>query len=99
MNKGGKSQFSELGEVLDRLLKNLGIDRRVREVQALTLWEEVAGSKIAERTRPLKVEDGKLFIEVHNSTWRAELLLLKPRILRKINQRLGADILRDIVFL
>ena len=46
----------------------------------------------------LRVEDGKMFVQVHSSSWRTELVFMKSDIVRRLNQRVGRRIIQDIVF-
>ncbi len=91
------SGFEELGKLIERVLRNYGHEKKVKEIQALTCWDEAVGERIAKRARPVKIEDGKLFVEVKSSIWRSELYLLKPRIIEKINKKLQAKIVKEIV--
>ena len=93
-----KNSFEQLNKILAGILKEYGIEKQVKEAEALNIWQEEIGVRIARVTEPLKVADGKLFVKVKSSSWRSELILLKPAILNKINKRLGKLIIKDIVF-
>jgi len=92
------SQPERVGPILKGLLNSLGIERQLREVQALTYWGEVVGKRIASRTKPKRVKASKLFVEVGSSAWMNELTFLKPMILTKLNQKIGGQIIQDIHF-
>jgi predicted nucleic acid-binding Zn ribbon protein len=93
-----KNSFRQLSQILDILVRKYGVDRKLKEYQALSDWNDVVGTKISKISKVVKISDGKLFIEVSNSSWRAELLLMKPQIIEKINKRIGTQVLKDIVF-
>ncbi len=46
----------------------------------------------------LRVEDGKVFVQVHSSSWRTELVFMKPDIVRRLNQKVGRRVIQDIIF-
>lgn len=93
-----KNSFEQLNKILARILKEYGMEKHVKEAEALNIWQEEIGDRIVKVTKPIKVVDGKLFVKVKSSSWRSELILLKPAILNKINKRLGKSIIKDIVF-
>lgn len=84
------------GDLLSGLLAGWGLDERLRQYQALVIWDEVVGPQIAARTKPEKIRDGILEVCVDQPTWMQQLQLLKPQILAKLNARLGDAPLREI---
>ncbi|MBA3455171.1 MAG: DUF721 domain-containing protein [Deltaproteobacteria bacterium] len=72
-----------------------GISDEIRGQRVLTEWAELVGPKIAQRTRPDGVTDRVLWVEVATSAWLHELNLLKPQLLKGLNERLGEPRLFD----
>ncbi len=87
-----------LGKILHQLLERYGLAQRAKEIEALNLWPEVVGEKIAKVTEARDVRDGRLFVKVENSVWRNELYYLKQEFINQLNRRLGQNILNDIMF-
>jgi len=71
------------------------ITDEVRGERVVTEWTELVGPRIAERTRPDRIVDRVLWIEVATSAWLHELTLLKPQLLRGLLDRLGEPTLFD----
>jgi len=62
-------------------------------------WPEVVGEAIARSTRPVETEGKDLIVEVRDALWRDQLTrFYKVKILRKLNSRLGGQLIRDIRF-
>lgn len=76
-----------LGE-LAQLFARWGLAEEFREQLPLFLWEEAVGPKLAQLTRPLRVREGVLFIEVQSPVLAQELELLKERYLKRLNELL-----------
>jgi len=89
---------SSVGEVLERLVNKLSLDKKLKEVNALKLWEEVTGEKISQHSLPLFVKTGNLFVRVDNSGWLTQLTYLKCEIISELNKRLGAESIKNIYF-
>ena len=92
------NNFEKIGKTIEKILINHGLDKKVKESDIINFWSEATGKKISEMTTPLKVLDGKLFIKVANPSWRSELMLVRPKIIEKINSRIGSQILKEIIF-
>jgi len=88
----------KIGRILDSVVRNLGLRKKLDEGEAMALWEKAVGKRIAERTRPIKVQGSKLFVEVSSSSWKNELTFLKTDIIRKLNAMTGKVVLNDIIF-
>ena len=88
-----------LSRILDQLASNLGIEKKLLETQAMLLWDEVAGTSLSRVSSPMSVRRGKLFVAVKTASWRNQLTFMKGKILHQINQQVGRNVLKDIVFL
>ncbi|MBI4727361.1 DUF721 domain-containing protein [candidate division TA06 bacterium] len=87
-----------VGPILDRLLKNLEIDKKVGEGQALLIWPEAAGPKMAAKTRPESVFRGRMTVLAQNPAWGQECMFMRIQIRDKLNKMLGREIIKEIVF-
>ncbi len=94
-----RSSYPEgIDRVLTRTLKGLKIDRRIKEETILLNWSKIVGDRIACYANPLRVKDSILFVRVENASWRNELIFLKAKIIKELNQSVKANVLKDIVF-
>ncbi len=79
----------KLGQTLDRLFRRLELDKAVQRKMALVVWDKAVGREIACHTRPLRVRDRVLFVAADSPVWAQQLLLLKNRLLARLNQELS----------
>ena len=89
-------QAARAGELVDKLLKGLGLDERLQQYRALIIWEDVVGPQIAARTRPVRIREGILEINVDQPTWMQQLQLMKPKILAQLNAEMGKATIKDL---
>ncbi len=89
-------QAARAGDLVDKLLKGLGLDERLQQYRALIIWDEVVGPQIAARTRPVRIREGVLEVNVDQPTWRQQLQLMKPKILTQLNAELGKATIKDL---
>ena len=84
--------------VLKTYLLKMGLDKGVRQQQAVNLWPIAVGNKIAENTTVQNVEHGTLIVHATSPVWAQELQLQKKDILSKLNKALGKKTIKDIRF-
>jgi len=85
-----------LGQALKQLIKDLGIESEIIHHQAVQLWPEVVGRKIASISQAEKIDGKILFVKVKNDSWRNELVFLKKDIIERLNKRIGKKIVEDL---
>jgi predicted nucleic acid-binding Zn ribbon protein len=81
------------------LLSRLGIAERVERASAIADWASLVGPHIAQVSRPVRIRDATLFVEVESAAWRNELSLLRPSLMRKLNAGKRAGRIEKLVFL
>jgi predicted nucleic acid-binding Zn ribbon protein len=86
-----------LGAILQRALRDLGIDRPIRRADAIRLWPKAVGEKISQMTEPQFFSNGKMFVKVKSDVWRNELFFHKKELIRRLNDEIGEWIVEDIV--
>jgi hypothetical protein len=60
-------------------------------------WAEVVGDRLASRTRPEVLYQGRLKVVVANSTWLNELNFMRPEIIDRINEVMGQKMVRELL--
>jgi predicted nucleic acid-binding Zn ribbon protein len=84
---------------IDSMLRKFGIENAIAQNNALNIWSEIVGEKVAKHTEPDRVEHGIMIIKVSSPTWRQELYFQKTEIIKKINNKIGRNVIRDIRFI
>ena len=82
-----RKEFARIGDILPEILKSAGLDKKIRESGILTLWPEVVGEEVAQRTRAVKVDKGILYVNVDHGAWMQELHFMERDILRRLRAR------------
>ena len=90
--------MKHIAKSLKESLKKAGLYQGVKSIKILELWPKVVGEKIANKTEANYINNGTLFVEVFNSTWRQELQFQKKDIIEKLNKEIKEKIVREIKF-
>ncbi len=64
----------------------------------LSLWIEVVEPVVAQNTQCKDIKNGVLTVKVTNAALRFELLARKSEIIRRLNDRLGVEVVKDVIF-
>ena len=91
-------QLQRLGEILEKSLKRLDLSGRLGEYWVWPIWNETVGLTIARNAQPQKIRHGTLFVKVASPTWMQQLQYMKEIISEKLNQSLGAEVVKNVFF-
>ena len=86
-------------DVLPKLMQRLGLKERLHENEVLEAWSKIVGEFIGAHSAPVALREGVLYVRVLQPALHYELeQVSKIEILRKLKQRFGVKIIRDIRF-
>ena len=86
-----------LGSVIQDWLRANNLEEKVQEHSVPLYWEEIVGESVARHARVERVDKGKMFVTVESATWRVEVALRREEIRRKLNERLGAEVVKEVI--
>ena len=92
------NDFSSMKANLYQVLKESGVNNFQFHQQILDLWEDVVGEMVSKHSRPDRIVNGILYIEVKNSSWINEISFLRTDIIDKYNLTLKQKYIKDIKF-
>ena len=97
-NQLKRDHTERLGEVLDQSLSRLQLAPQLKAYGIWPVWNEVVGKPVARNAQPEKIRGGTLFVKVSSPVWVQQLQFMKDLIAEKLNQRLRAEVVKNIFF-
>jgi len=88
----------KITEALQPLLDRFDTDGQFGIVRLTRMWPEIVGDTIARRTQVSSLKFHTAVVKVSGAMWIQELNLMKPQILARLHEKVGADIVRDLRF-
>ena len=86
-------------DVLPKLMQRLGLKERLHETEVIEAWGKIVGEFIAAHSAPVALREGVLYVRVLQPALHYELeQISKVDILRKLKQRFGGKVIRDVRF-
>jgi len=86
-----KSRPQAVGELVNRVLADLGAGATARAVRIADRWEEAVGREIAGHSQPVAIRGEVLEVSVDTSVWCQQLQLRTPEILAGLRRVVGED--------
>lgn len=93
-----RTQAKTIGEIVQDYLKQENLDAALDEHRASALWPQIVGQGINRYTVTRWVKDGVMHVQLSSAPLRNELLLNRSRVIQLINEALGREVIKDIVF-
>ncbi len=90
--------MEELFGTIAGLLKTLPEQHEFRRAMVFATWRRIGGGKVTENSLPIEFDNGHLTVAVTNETWRRQLGSLSKEFVYKLNQTLGWNTIRSIVY-
>ena len=93
------NRWAATADVLPKLMQRLGLKERLHETEVMEAWANIVGDFIAAHSSPVALREGILYVRVLQPALHYELeQVSKIEILRKLKQRFGGKVIRDIRF-
>jgi predicted nucleic acid-binding Zn ribbon protein len=93
-----RSKTISLAEAIKDYINEMNFGEKLNEAGVLNSWEEVVGKAISSRTSKIYIKDHVLHVHLNSSVVRSELLMLREELRKKLNEKAGNEVIKDIVF-
>ena len=85
-----------IGEILADFIHGSELEQPLLERKVVALWPEVLGKTVAQMTGEIQVKNGVLLVHIHSAALKAQLFEIRHELVRKLNEAVGAQVLKDI---
>jgi predicted nucleic acid-binding Zn ribbon protein len=93
-----KAPPERIAGLVEAMFQRLGIAEKVERASVVADWVDLVGEPIARVARPVRVQGETLFVEVQSASWRMELSMMRPQLMRKLNAGKRRGRIERIVF-
>lgn len=84
--------------LIRKYLRQESLEGPLNEQRLLNSWEEVLGSTIASYTRELYIRNQTLFVHLTSASLRQELMMGRELLVKSLNEKVGAQVITNIIF-
>ncbi|WP_372934185.1 DUF721 domain-containing protein [Mariniphaga sediminis] len=93
-----KSNTQSLGDVLREYIREMHMEKKLKEVDVVQSWKTLLGKTIAGYTRNIYLSKGILYVEISSSVVKNELIMMREEIRSRLNELAGDEMIEKIVF-
>ena len=93
-----RKNTEKLDEILSQVLKSNHLDEKLYETRVVNSWPVVLGENIMKYTTKIYFYNKKLYVQLSSSVLRHELFLTREEIKKSLNNHVGADVVKEIIF-
>lgn len=88
-----------LNRLLEGVIDDLGLRRKLAEYRVLMSWDEVVGPILAQQAQPLRIHKGRLEVAVPSAVWRSQLSFMQRDIVARLNELASESVIEELVLL
>lgn len=86
-----------LNQLMKEYIKKMPHQTKLKRGMVLHLWPSVVGERIKSVTKNVKFEGDKLIVYVDNEAWRHEIHSNRFSIIKKLNEKVGSKVVKEII--
>lgn len=88
-----------IGNVLLRYLRQSQLETPLNEYRLIQAWADVVGAQVEQLTQNLRIYNQVLYVSLRSATIRNELQMRRSELIRKLNNKVGANVINNISFM
>jgi predicted nucleic acid-binding Zn ribbon protein len=93
-----KRDVQQLKDLILRNLRVQGLETPLLQKRLIDEWPEVMGEIVANYTDNLYIRNQTLYVHLTSPALRTELSMQRKEITRKLNEKVGSQVIADIRF-
>ena len=87
----------KISDTLSKFVSSDKIETKYHQTGINNIWREVMGDMVAGYTSSIKVSGNKLLLVISSGPLKHELAYNKENLIKKINDRLGSDFIKEVI--
>ena len=86
-----------IAQIVAEIFGEYKISNKILEARIIAAWREVLGP-LAKTDDQLYINNKVLFVELSSSVIRNELSMMRSKLVHRLNEKAGEEVIKDIVF-
>ncbi len=93
-----KRKVENIDNVLSQLLRSQGLETPLLQRRVVELWDTVVGPAVVRYTGQKFILNQTLVVQVLNPALRADLSMMRQKLVKRLNDAVGSYVISDIKF-
>jgi len=94
MKKGSEEK---LNKTLESFIEQKQIRKGYYETSIKKVWKEMMGEVVASYTSSVRISGDKLILEFTSASLKQEFLYQKDKLIKKVNDRMGREVIKQVI--
>ncbi|MBD5187050.1 MAG: DUF721 domain-containing protein [Bacteroidales bacterium] len=90
--------YQTIGDVMRSIVAESSFGPQLDEVKAIECWPQIVGKELSGRMGRPRVSRGIMTIVTRHAPLRQEMMMHRTSLARAINQMLGKEVIKEIIF-
>mgnify|MGYP000316230724 CR=1 FL=1 len=91
-----KRDVKTLGEVLQKLLRDEGLETPLLQKRLIDAWDTVTGKTVARYSGEKFIKNQTLYVKILNPALRQDLSMMRTQLVKRLNESVGALVITDV---
>ena len=91
-----RRKVKSIAELLPEFLRKEGLETPLQQKRLIMSWDSVVGENIAAYCGEKFIKNQTLFVKITNPALRQDLSMMRTRIVQRINQAVGSQVITDV---
>ena len=91
-----RRDVQSLADIIARCLRADGLETPLKQRRVVDAWGRVVGKAVEKYTGEKFIRNQTLFLKITNPALRADLSMMRERLVKNLNAEVGAQVITDI---
>ena len=91
-----RRDVQSISDLLNMYLRREGLETPLLQKRAVDAWVALMGPSIARYTGEKFIKNQTLFVKILNPALRQDLTMMRSRIVKRINESVGSQVIVDV---
>ena len=91
-----RREVKSINDLLNMYLSHEGLETPLLQKRAIDAWDNLMGEMITRYTGEKFIKNQTLYVKIINPALRQDLSMMKARIVQRINQAVGSQVITDV---
>lgn len=91
-----RRDVQSISDLLNMYLRREGLETPLLQKRAVDAWDTLMGPSITRYTGEKFIKNQTLFVKILNPALRQDLTMMRSRIVKRINESVGSQVIVDV---
>lgn len=91
-----KRDVQLITDILNKLLREEGLEMPLMQKRLIDSWETVTGSIVARYTTEKYIKNQTLYVKIANPALRHDISMMRTQLVKRLNEHVGSFVINEV---